>query len=288
MRQITAWILMGTLPTFAGCSYEAHNYLGAWRDENNIPHFVYKSGAVHLLTEPSPSPPWRYGTLVPYTINRDDVAPDEITAAHGSMRFEREQLRPDPSAYRFVHLADIQVRDRCVGLGPGLRELAKVRTSTVEASYYGDHADVFYLAYVLDAIREGVVAGHFDAVVHGGDAVQLGVRSEFRAFDYFMETFLRGPSSGSDCWLYGTIDVDAARLGKPPTHLNMIGNHGRFFMGSFTRRFVVMRWTETDTPVESLDGWPIAARETAWFSPCPSLPYDAGRIEEAPWNRWLT
>ncbi len=260
MRQIALWVALATLPALGGCSYKAHNYLGAWRDENNIPHYVYKSGAVHLLAEPSPSPPWRYGTLVPYTINRDDVAPDEITAAHGSMRFERDQLRPDPSAYRFVHLTDIQFRDRCVGLGPSLRALANLRTDAVEASFYGDHADVFYLAYILDAIRKGVEAGHFDAVVHGGDAVQLGVRSEFRAFDYFMETFLLGPSSGSDCWLHGTIDVDAERPGEPPMYLNMIGNHDRFFMESFTRRFVVMRWTETDTPVESLDGWLIASR----------------------------
>ena len=41
---------------------------------------------------------------------------------------------------------------------------------------------------------------------------------------------------------------------KSPVYLNTIGNHDRFFMGCFTRHFLAIRWRETDSPVETLDG----------------------------------
>jgi len=247
----TSFLLLAGL----SCSYSAHNYLGAWRDEHWIPHYMYKSGVVNMLAEPEPLAPWRGNPSEPYRVKPEDFAPDEVTRAAGPLRFEREQLKPVPGAYRFVHMADIQVRDRCVGLSQMLRQIAKLRTDSVEKSFYCDHGDVFYLAYILGAVRKGVDAGYFDAVVHGGDAVQLGIRSEIHAFDYFMENFLLGPSRENDCWLHGTMDVAGQDVReKSPVYLNTIGNHDRFFMGCFTRHFLMIRWRETDSPVETLDG----------------------------------
>ncbi|MBN1346879.1 MAG: metallophosphoesterase [Phycisphaerae bacterium] len=254
--RLLAAVLATSLSCF-GCSHKAYNYLGPWHDENWIPHYVHKAGVVHMLVEPAPLPPYTYPDEVPYTLTRDDFDPAPLIGNHRSqLRFYAEQMTPKPKEYRFVHITDVQIRDRTVGLSPLLRRLAKGYTDTVEGSYYGDHADVFYFAHVLTAIRKGAEAGYFDAVVNGGDNVHLGMRSELRAYNYFMTTFLTGEPAPEDSWLDADFRLPSLeRLPAPPAYMNMLGNHDRFIMGVFTRRFVALHWNETDVPTEIVDGW---------------------------------
>ena len=147
-------------------------------------------------------------------------------------------------SYRFVHFSDIQLRDRGTGVRPHLERLADKRARWTHNNFYQDHADVFYAAFMVTAMRELLDNQSHLFVAHTGDSLHINKRSELAAFAGLLERFLYfDPDDRQPCascwtdsgWLTPTF---AIRGDGAPTHrfFNLIGNHDVLRWGSFDRQ----------------------------------------------------
>ena len=95
--------------------------------------------------------------------------------------------------YKFIHLSDFQIRDRTLNLGPRKTQTIDryLGIETMQTNYYQDHADVFYLGFILKAIRRIFVeVNDIDFVIHTGDAMHIGTLDELNAFNELIGNFL--------------------------------------------------------------------------------------------------
>ena len=143
--------------------------------------------------------------------------------------------------YRFVHFADLQLRDRTTGLGLGVERAVDRHVRFMRNNYYQDHADVLYAAYMFRAMRHMLDSGSHRFVVHVGDALHINTRDELEAYTALTERFLLAdPHDGTpcvECWTGSGWLTPRSRLpsSTAPEHLvfNTIGNHEVLRWGSF-------------------------------------------------------
>ncbi|HVE43503.1 MAG TPA: metallophosphoesterase [Planctomycetota bacterium] len=216
----------------AGCSLESElrytyplienkNPMSRWGLTPGEP--VFKQGTTCLLLGPG-----RF-ELDPEAFELDPAKIDAIFAP------ERD------GDYQFVLVSDIQVRDRGVDLGPWLSPfMDKNPIKPIEVTllnFYQDHADVFYAAYVLKAIRMGLERNpSIDFVAHLGDAVQVGLKSEVEAYSELIGKFLLHGRARDwqDAWAPGWLTPQITmERGKSRPFFNLLGNHDVLIMGNF-------------------------------------------------------
>jgi hypothetical protein len=166
------------------------------------------------------------------------------------IEIETEQLdalfadEPPPDAeyrYRFVHFADLQLRDRATGLGLGVERAVDRHVRFMRNNYYQDHADVLYAAFMFRAMRHLIDSGSHRFVVHAGDALHINTRDELEAYTALTERFLLAdPDRGApcrDCWTEAgwLTPLSRSAVQAEPSHLyfNTIGNHEVLRWGSF-------------------------------------------------------
>jgi 3',5'-cyclic AMP phosphodiesterase CpdA len=184
---------------------------------------IFKSGSTSLLLGPSRD------ELDPRDFKLDPRKIDAIFGPKGE------------GEYQFILISDLQIRDRCVDLGARTsRFLDKNPLNPIEVTllnFYQDHADVFYAAFALKAIRMGLEKNqNIDFVAHLGDSMQLGIRSELEMFNELVGKFLlRGEKvapweAWSRGWLTPTIALPG---GREVPFFNLLGNHDVLIMGNF-------------------------------------------------------
>jgi len=137
-------------------------------------------------------------------------------------------------AYSFIHVSDIQVRDRT---RPPMQKILGATDASVETSennFYQDHADLFYLGYALRAIRASVVGGPAEFAIHTGDAMHIGRLNELFAYNRMVEDFALREGPGADggfekSWMAAPISKDGVEISA---FFNLIGNHDVFWLGN--------------------------------------------------------
>ena len=122
----------------------------------------------------------------------------------------------------FVVLPDTQIEDRSLRFGPELTRLLdkKIEIETTVRGFYQDHADIFYLGFLLKSIRLGLAMNtNIAMVVHLGDAMQLGSKAELAAFNEMVGKFLIAGYSPSwqDRWS-GTWLETPRKNGSMPSY----------------------------------------------------------------------
>ncbi len=142
--------------------------------------------------------------------------------------------------FSFFFLADTQIDDRALRFGPGLTQIVdkKFKIETTVRGFYQDHADVYYLGFVLKAIRLGLVMHtNIGFVAHLGDAMHVGRKPEVAAFNEMIGKFLvAGQAPGWEaCW-GGTWLKTPILLpdGRECWWFNVLGNHDVLRLGTFS------------------------------------------------------
>ena len=216
-RTLSTTLLLLALSLLTGCVHLMQNHLGPY-DAYGTECYVHKPGVInYLMAGPS-------AELQNFIDDRIDKRGIRLK------KTDFEQLEtcvfPEKSqgTFQFVHLSDVQIRDRAVSVrGQGI---ADCFIPSACHNFYQDHADAFYFGHILTAIRKGVEQDKFDAVVHTGDAVDLGIASEFWTYNYLVDTLLTDPRQS---WLYAPFPFKK----HSSVFLDLIGNHDYLFMGNF-------------------------------------------------------
>ncbi len=148
----------------------------------------------------------------------------------------------DSNTVTIAFFTDTGLVDRTVSLGEGLeRFLDKNQLRPIENVRRGcaqDFTDACYLACVLKAFRMAAERSYISAVVHGGDAVQIGVAPEFQTYMEITGKFLvSGTADGWEKQWTGTWWETplAGCPTNPATFHQVLGNHEIMFLGSFNR-----------------------------------------------------
>ncbi len=158
---------------------------------------------------------------------------------------ERVFSRGNSNLFSFVIIADIQLADGSLGFGPYMTHVLD-KTMGIETTvrgFYEDHADIFYLGFVLKAIRAGLERNtNFCGVIQLGDTMQFGLESELATFNSMIGRFLL-TGDGADwseawsgTWLRTPI---ALPDGRKSWWCGAIGNHDVYLMGNFVHNFPV-------------------------------------------------
>lgn len=165
----------------------------------------------------------------------------------------------EKTAFQFVHMSDIQLRDRGTDLGRFLsRQIDVIATEVMHTNFYQDNADLFYLGYLLKAIRMAVMKGKVESIVHTGDAVQLGISSELLAYNEMIGKFLligsksdwngywnsrkganwlHAPLGGSSKDGFHTLSLHEQT--EPIPYMNALGNHDIMIVGNMNGKGTV-------------------------------------------------
>lgn len=145
----------------------------------------------------------------------------------------------DPDSLTIAFFTDVGLVDRTVSLGEFLERFVDKnpirRVENIRRGWIQDHGDAAYLACVLRVFRMAAERGYISAVVHGGDAVQIGVAPEFETYLEIVGRFLvSGQANGWESTWRGTWwETPLVGCRQPVTFYQVNGNHEVLFLGSF-------------------------------------------------------
>ncbi len=217
--------LIASLPVLCGCAY--HQQLH-WSP-------LVRSAAIDGAVSEHP----RKGDAT-RAISGGSLDPAEVT--FNSQNLEQVFRAPEPGAFSLAFFTDAGLVDRTIGLGDCVEHFIEKNpffwSEDIRRGFIQDYTDALYMACLLKAFRSAAERGLIQAVVNGGDSVQIGVRPEFETHVELVGKYLI--AGHSEAWekewqgtwwqtpLAGTAEHKA-------TFYQVIGNHEVLFLGTFNR-----------------------------------------------------
>ena len=147
---------------------------------------------------------------------------------------------PTPETWTLAYFTDPGLVDRSISLGEVVEPILDKNPcrllEELRRGFWQDYGDACYLAYILKAFRLAAEQGLVQAVVHGGDSVQIGVRPEFETYvEIVGKSLVAG--TGQDwakhwtgTWFQTPL---AGTRGGNAMFYQILGNHEVLFLGTF-------------------------------------------------------